>query len=1108
MAGDGTEVDWQYGVGLVIPDERLTLDEAGSTYTERNPVPGVVEPQNSSDLTVKARGNAPTTGATAAEKVLQMMSQQGGLVGGTDPARMIWRQGTTGDWFGHNDQSMSAHQVVVSEGATWDGATYPCARTLRDGTCLVLYFAQHASVAPRYRLVCGKLALDGTFTGSNVRTNTAAPSSPYNAALCPLSSGRILAFSWNTDSGSETAQVRMDYSDDDGTTWAMGKEACLPDAIDVSASGYALGRLRAAEIDGGISLVAGVIAATALVSVHRNHVWQYASRDIGNKFVLLDTTDEDNAEDGVKGGAQPEIIVTEEGHLFACWISPETQHIHGQIIDNAFDSLFDETPIDVDSTAVHAASTGTPSLLSDVELGLCQDHGGPLYVTARLTSTAARASHALRRSVDGGESWASMGYGKLLVTGGATWWRSHDEDVTPASVTMAAHDGRLVVFANAESPAGVYDSSLRAIAIGGPTTVPNPPYRAADQGTLQVTTGDYTWVAIDAPEESGYTTGPTGAATVTETDEYIEYAASSQQGYTTDTLPGTSSTATDGWIGRRVLSVESGGSLTATNAGIVVEVEDATNSYKIAIRMTTTGARVYDVHGAAAIGSDVTGLSASTLYEWKIALGDGKVRTWYREWSWSGKTAWTAGPTSASVTDGGAGAGNQVVIEWPVVDSGTATVRIYEHGNTWDTYVGTHLVDVQTNPDDLRGREWSSLGVPVGPDGVIVSASGATVRGDEFHAKATSATPIENLLKHGPRVGWEAADETEQTITYDLGGGDDSATGTDVLVIAGFAANVTRMLVYGVPETGSDVLLGTADLCDGLDDLHFTTSGDTVRPDPSAGSDTNAPLASLAEFAGCQFSFDSSETRKIRFNRGGKWTKDARRRDVIFVKDADGTEPASGTGGKIIPCQWAIAIDMRGAEYEKLKLVIPAPDASTRGSAEGRWRIGRLVVGYLVTHAHLPSWGNKVTARANTEILKTRDAQKSGTELAPIARTFRIGFVDGTSVYNVINTDGDEDPRWFNVSDHADAQGMGTPGLELHSWGGILIMTKGGTLDMAYLPHIARFDGSTRLHVYNKAPGLAYLTWLDSEISWERVTGLRMHGELLRGDVVELPELV
>jgi len=1102
MAGE--QDTWTYGYGIAVEDRRAVLDEAASSYTERDAIPSVPTPQNASALTVSTPGTvAPSNGTT-----LECRTQQGGLVGGANPATMVWRE-SAGDWLGHNELPMSAVATVIEakSGGTYTATKDPAALTLPDGSVLVVCDAEHGGLSPQYRVSATIFAIDATTTTATVYGKDAAPAADgYRPTLCLLQSGRILCYSWWVDTGSNLGQIRCDYSDDSGETWAMASEAVLPEPIDVSATGYDTGHISAAAGDGGVMLVVHLINAAAAVSSYRDELRQYASRDFGQAFILVDKTKEGADTDALKAGIRPEVIHTSRGTFVAAWISPVDLWPYVQRVTNPFDSLFDQDPSTIAADLDRATASGSPVVGAAAALSLCEDHGGALYVNTQLPDASGKRAQQLHRSDDDGVEWKSIGYGSKALSGGAHWWSTEGTTLYVRDVAIAAQAGRTVAFCNLITSSGTYDASLVAIAIGGPSTRTLPPFQQADTRDTQVT-WDYAWGGFGLNNSMGNTAlTAISSPTITEgLRETTLVTTGSGSAYYTDTFALGSSPVASGAIVSQVIAVDAGGDETKNQVQLSMRIRDGSASYFPRIYLDGSGYTLTD-NASGTIVTASTGLTPGTRYEFMMACAGGKVSAWYREHTWEGSARWTTIIENHTLTAGAVGP-NEVLMYRGIVGT-AATIRLGVFGVALPGYTGSQMVNDYNNPEMLHGRPWSRLGVPVGSDGVVVAARGHSVRGDEVHITPTSETPLSNALQGGARKGWEAAGTAEEVIVLDLQGGADTAMGSDVLQISAFGANIPEVKIYGVPASGADVLLADETTSANMESLPWQRSGDTIRPDVGAAVEGDTPTLALAEMAGSYFA-DGGDMVRLTGNRPGRYTREAaRNRTVLYLDPATvGSLGSSGATGRIIPKNWAIAIDLHGREYEKIKIVIPASSGSNPAAPEGRWKIGRLHVGWVSLHAWQPSWGNRVKTEVLRQDIESRDVQRTSTELAPIRRTFRTGYVDGIRQYNVVNVTHNADGEWFNVSDHADAEGMGQTGMVLQTLEGILYETVSGTVPVVQVMYLPRFDGSTTACVLNRRDQIA-LTYMDSPVDRARVLGVDMHGELVRGDILEWTEAV
>ena len=231
---------------ILVPDPRITYSAflpVASTYTGTAPIPGQPDPSDEYSVSLTARGDQ----AAADELVVNV--RQGGQIG-REGATFTWRL-NNGDRHG-----VDAPTVITDfEAVTWE--TTPNVANA------------HVVVTGADELLC--VWERGTY-GDSVYTSTRASNGTWSAeaeislgatvqtgcspCLLRLDDDRLLLFAWIAN-GTDEGQIRMMFSDDDGTTWEMGASAVLPAILDTSgtSSGFVPLRLRAAQIDGQILLL-------------------------------------------------------------------------------------------------------------------------------------------------------------------------------------------------------------------------------------------------------------------------------------------------------------------------------------------------------------------------------------------------------------------------------------------------------------------------------------------------------------------------------------------------------------------------------------------------------------------------------------------------------------------------------------------------------------------------------------------------------------------------------------------------------------------------------------------------------------------------------------
>jgi hypothetical protein len=559
-----------------------------------------------------------------------------------------------------------------------------------------------------------------------------------------------------------------------------------------------------------------------------------------------------------------------------------------------------------------------------------------------------------------------------------------------------------------------------------------------------------------------------------------------------------------GYVASFSMTAVSGGAVTTNVVGAGFKVADGANSYGIDIRIGPAGFRVYDQIAGTLIATVTTATTSG--FDLLLGIRSATVYVWYRARSASTERTWTLAGSSTTLTDGGASTSS---IVWGNRATGTAVSRWHSFAYTDGSESGYNLADGQTNPDDLHPCPFGSVeGTAITSTIKIHAESGAAVRGDKWTVDPTydyalsRALPATGLLS--PRWGWRSTSTAAQTIALRLSEIGDTSLGSDIIGIAGFGCNIPRVVVAGYDEgTTSWVTLATVDLHAGMSGLRWTREGTALRPDTGSAS-TNAPYLYHEEVAGSTFALSDTIARRISHNAEGKWTNSATRRAVLFV-EAETTDPASGTSGYIIPKDWTILVDLRGATYSALRLVIPTPAASVPAPAEAYWEIGALVVGPVVVHADEYGWGRTLDVESGTEITEARDGTRIAVEVQPPRRVVEYGWPDGLDMTAALDPDGDPDPDYVMGSSDASALAVASRRGTPYQVEGVARRLAGASSGVVYLPRIAKFGASPTFVVVNRRHAHLYGR-VTSDVAIEAVQGDELENEVVRVAVIRIEE--
>ena len=1105
--------------GLLIPDERVTVWAAESSYTQAGPrAPGAVAPTGVSQMGLVAQGTQ--TAGTSYE----ILALRGGVARSAAhlAAAYAWRSGASGDYYGWDAPSLLTRvevPVPVNTGTPTAilYARHPDMLALPSGAALIVYEVRDTSAGSPYQVRVATRAVGGAITHATIYSTTfAVPTDQgYYPAILRLPSARIVVYHWVFDPNGLEANIRAWYSDDDGVTWATGQQYALDQPLSYGtlagassgSSSYVVGRLRAAYSLGQVVVLASVTSLDTDLS-YRSVMMQAASADYGMTLERVEVWN--GASVGPTGA---DVIATPTGFL-AVWVAgadataaDANAPITYARIGSAYEPLSSAasaTPTGMAyniSAGVNATATKITS-----SSGLALTRLGETIYLHYVVDHPSLADHfgAAMYTSDFGASWTGMyGSGSGTVTP-ASWVDPGNRSVSggtadkrPMELASCSVNGAVLIASECDG-ASAQEQSLFLHTLGGYSTVTMPGL-ARWLDPRRRTSWSHTWVPYDVPGSMAWTAAGAGSSTLDAGYLTVTTAAQTR----THTVVPTGSVAL-GYVARFSMAAVSGGAVTTNVVGAGFKVADGTNSYGVDIRIGTAGFRIYDQIA----GTVIATVTVTTTGGLDVLLGirSATVSVWYRARDASTQRTWTLAGSSAALTDGGA---STSAIAWGHRASGTAVSRWFSFSYTEGAESGYSLADGQTNPDDLHPCPFGSIeGTTIASTIKIHAESGAAVRGDEWTVEPTydyalsRALPSTGLLS--PRWGWRSTSTAAQTIALRLSDIGDTSLGSDLIGIAGFGCNIPRILIHGYDaDTSSWVSLATVDLHAGMSGLKWVREGTALRPDTGSAS-TNTPYLYHEELAGSTFALSDTIARRISHNAEGKWTNAVTRRGVLFV-EAESADPTSGTVGYVIPKDWTIIVDLRGGIYSAIRLAIPTPAASIPAPAEAYWEIGALVVGPVVVHADEYGWGRTLDVESGTEITEARDGTRIAVEVQPPRRVVEYGWPDGLDMTAALDPDGDPDPDYVMGSSDASAFAVASRRGTPYQVEGVARRLAGASSGIVYLPRIAKFGASPTFVVVNRRHAHLYGR-VTSDVAIESVQGDELENEVVRVAVIRIEE--
>ena len=1102
--------------GLLIPDERLTVWAAESSYTEAGPrAPGACEPSGVSQMALVAQGDQ-SSGTS-----YEVLALRGGVARSAPhlAAAYAWRSGTTGDYFGWDAPSVLTRievPVAVNTGTPTAilYARNPDMLALPDGTCLIAYEVRDTSAGNPYQVRASKRAADGTYSTVNVYTTTVAPPTDqmFYPAILRLPSGRILVYHWVFDPNGSEANIRVQYSDDDGATWATGQQYALDLPLTYgtlasatsSSPAYVTGPIRAAYALGQVLLISSVTSLDSSLS-YRSLIMQAASADYGMTLERIEID--------LDGAAGADVIATPSGFLFAAAVGGDATSADANAplrvrrLGSAYTPLSSETEISpsVLSTNISAGVNANATKITSTSGVTLTALGDALYLHYVVDHPSLSDHFGVGLyTTDTGLSWQGLYPSASDTTAGAAWIDVGNRSVTggtadkrPMRLSSAHVDGTILIASEYDGDSAT-EQSLFVHFIGGYSTVTMPGF-ARWLDPRKRATWSHTWVPCDLPNNTGWSAS--GVGTPTLDGGYLGLStAGNARSYSV--APATS--LAQGVIATFGMAAVTGGSVSAGTVGILIQMDDATDRYTAQINIGTTGFRLADAVAATTLATVTVDTTAGVSF--LVAMQNDDITLWYRARAASTQRTWTL-VHSGTLVRAAPSTGN--IIAWGHRTNGTATSRWYTACYTVGTETGYQLAAGQTNPDDLHPCPFSSVaGTKIAGSIRLLAESGSAVRGDEWtiepehdYALARSL-PATGLLS--PRWAWRSTSTAAQTIALRLSEAGDTSLGSDLIGIAGFNANVPRIVIHGYDDgTPGWVLLATVDLHEGLSGLQWTRDGSAVRPTGS-GTSTSEPYLYHEEAAGWTFALSDTIAHRVTHNAEGKWT-DATQRKPVLMGEFGSSDPTSGTSGYLVPSDWCVVVDLKGATYSALRITIPTPTTNVPAPAEAYWQIGTLLVGPVVIHGDDYGWGRTLDVVQGSEVTEARDGTRIAAKVRPARRISEYGWPDGLDMTVALDPDGDPDPGYIeasaNTASLAVANIRGTP----YQVEGVIRRLGGGTSPVVYLPRIPKIALNDTVEVLNRRHELM-LGRVTSDVAIENVLGNELENEVVRVAVIRIEE--
>jgi hypothetical protein len=1042
--------------GFLIP-RKLTTDNiwaAQSSYTEQDNYAGDPEPQQSnSRLIVKS------TGRQNINSNISIITRRAGHV--SNGAAFTFKNNATSDEFGLDAPNAISNFEVAAlytgSGLFQTTYKYPYPLDMNDGSLLIVVQSSGGGVnrSIEYR----KRTDTGVYTSGaikNILTPSATLTQDNLPVLVRLDDDSILCMYLIEDVYNELVNVEVQRSTDDGVTWSRISRAALDTPISVNAStGYTCKRLRVAQINGQILLLVETLYNDGSAN-YRNRLHQYASIDGGASFVRV--TSDSRIDD--HNFLSIDLSVRFGEFVFS-YIAEATGAHYMTIPQAFFDIHILRSAAQYDTISTDTIATGGIASLAGGEHSLFVDESGDIF--AFFKDVATNDNIFIRQSSNG-LNWTYANGDSSRAN--AMVFNLDDTGTMITNFKVSRYAGRAVIASNWLSSSTTGHSTTLCF-LGGWSNI-NLPVQSFGQsdGPNNRAGYDFTYFPLDLPANIG-SIAITGAGTQTINGSELTVSTSSTQ--TIQYKIEDTTTIKMIVTGRIVLKCISGGDLRAPFANGVRKLRitsgNNTKSFDIEIRFTSTHFAVFDNNAVAQIGTDQTiagGDGIEFLYSFGFDTG-GQFACWYRQHNVNAERLFITGPSTTSLTDGGATSATQQVYFVHIAPTASVTIesRIGQWVNAFDTMAGgaklTGLSGGFSTPYDLAAATYPPIGQFrfVGDNVRITTANGPAYEGDEYKIQTRFNHPISNVFYANsptPRIQYRSGAVTSgavpsQFFAFQLDSNSTASNvATDSDTIAFHLSNINFRqftIEYYDTTAAAWAVKKTVNTAQNLEFL-YGLAGNTIEG--IDGSDE--PYVFYNEFADCivELSIGGTVERyTILHHTEGKCSTSSYRRPIFTLS---GRPTGTGTA-RIVPKNVTVICNLNGITATAWGLRITSTNTMTND-----FRIGSLCVGSVLYAGRQYSWGRSITLESNIESFEAPDFTTYSRKLSPPRRRVTVAWSEGVDISRLVGTN--PTPDIITASTTAGAKPVASINDVPFLLFGVVDYLAGGVNPCIYLPSVKR----------------------------------------------------
>jgi len=1091
--------------GFILPLDVTTENiwQSQTSITQQNPTAGDPQPQQSSQMRILSSGNQSQTGD------LSIVTRKAGSAG--FGSRFTFKNNVTSTTVEYGRDAYNSISGFKFQTIGTLSNTYKRINAFVTSSDSLLISYQHLDSGINYLKVL-KIDKSGTETTSTIYTlfSTLTTTQELQSAICELDDGSIILVQLLENDG--FTNIRVHKSEDDGSTWSTVAREAFSEVLPVgTATGagtdtYKIMKLQLAAVSGSVVLLIET-EYNNTSATKRNQLFQYVSIDGAATFTKIstDTNLASNSFHAVN-------LKTRLGRYVISYVS-STGLMQYMELPNPFSNihLLRESSAYVNLLSIPDAASGTNDYMTDGDTSMLVDDAGGVYVYAY---TGGSNDFIVAQYSADGEVF-KYSNGTETVQQGSCF--NPDDSFTNLKNLVAVHWlGRGLLISNCASTDTV-DASILITYLGGYSNL-NLPKTSYDAVEADWTRSGFirNYIPIDLPSDL---TGLSviGSSSDSLSNGYLRIVNNPSNAlnrqYSWNNLPTTLVNAeyvSKGIFVKSSCIAVSGGNTSTNIRGFTLEMDDASNRYKVAIYITETAVTLQDINGSSSIAS----ISHDNTQGIEILIGmaNNKVSAWYRTMGYGGLRDYTEIASNQTITAlTTSAAGHTIQFGHLAYASGTLETDWNEFHVSTLSATGLQLATGFENPDDLATREFPPLGeFAYVHDGVSICATdGSSYEGEEFQIIPQYDYPINNIFYQNaptPRIAWRSAA---------VSSGNVPAQEIAIKLNPDTATSIVEALpndLIGFHFNGVNWRTGDLYYHDGANWVSLTSITNHIRSScvvtgrsVRGAVGLTEPYFTLNELAGwtAYFHVGADQVyRKVVSNTEGIFGGTSTTQKQATIQFL--TNPPQGTGTVyFIPPVFSVVVSTNGIKAAAFKISIDAQE-----TYDNDIRIGEIIIGPVVLPGRQYGRGRTISIESGTVTTETQDGIRYSREIKPATRVFNVAWTDGIDISQLQGSDPTVD--YWMASNQSGAEPIAVNNDAPDLMMGFLKYVQGSKKHFVYLPNIEiSTSGAGDKRYLNRQTEQALVT-LESDVTIENVVGEELSstvGEVFRIATITMKEI-